>query len=220
MRSTSIFAVALLALAACNQSDTPRGEGASADSARVAGQTSAVFNGPTLTEARPKPNFVFTSVDGTAYDFRRETAGKLTYLFFGYTHCPDVCPLHMANLGAVYRKLSPSERQRIRVVFVTTDPERDTPQRLRTWLNNFSPDFVAVGAPLEQLNALQQSMGMPPAARETAPAGSPAGAYGVAHGAAVLTFTPDDSLRVLYPFGTRQEDFASDIPRLLSFRGA
>lgn len=202
-----LLALAVFAAAACNQPD----DTAAADSGTL-------FSGPTMSPPRPKPEFVFAGVDGKPYDFRRETAGKLTYLFFGYTHCPDVCPLHMANLSAVYKKLPFSDQQRIRVVFVTTDPERDTPERLRTWLDNFSRDFVAVAGPPEQLNLLQQSMGMPPAVKETAPPGSPAGSYGVAHGAAVLTFTPDDSLRVLYPFGTRQQDFAGDIPKLLRFR--
>ena len=203
-----LIALAALALAGCNKPDGS----AAADSATM-------FSGPTMSPARAKPDFIFTGVDGKPYDFRKETAGKLTYLFFGYTHCPDVCPLHMANLGAVYKKLQYSDQQKIRVIFVTTDPERDTPPRLRTWLDNFSSDFIAVGGPPEQLNALQQSMGMPPAVKETAPEGSPAGSYGVAHGAAVLTFTPDDSLRVLYPFGTRQQDFAADVQKLLAFGG-
>lgn len=206
--SRLLAALALVASAACTQSDR-----------EAVADTGTLFSGPAMSPPLAKPNFTFTGVDGRPYDFRRETAGKLTYLFFGYTHCPDVCPLHMANLGAVYKKLPFSDQQKIRVIFVTTDPERDTPERLRTWLNNFSTDFVAVGGPPEQLNALQQAMGMPAAVKETAPAGSPAGSYGVAHGAAVLTFTPDDSLRVLYPFGTRQQDFASDIPKLLRFTG-
>jgi protein SCO1 len=175
----------------------------------------AVFSGPMMTPPLAKPQVTFTSDSGTPYDFRRETDGKLTFLFFGYTYCPDVCPLHMANIAAVYKKLSYADQQRIRVVFVTTDPDRDTPQRLRTWLDNFHPHFIGVAGPMDGINALQQSMGMPPSARESAPEGSGAGEYGVAHGAAVLTFTPDDSLRVLYPFGTRQQDFAKDIPLLL-----
>ena len=203
-----LLPLAILTVAGCRQPD-----------AKAAADSGSLFSGPTMTPPRAKPEFTFTTVDGRPYDFRKETAGKLTYLFFGYTHCPDVCPLHMANLGAVYKKLPYSDQQKIRVIFVTTDPERDTPERLRTWLNNFSADFVPVGGPPDQLNALQQSMGMPPSVKETAPAGSPAGSYGVAHGAAVLTFTPDDSLRVLYPFGTRQQDFASDIPKLLRFTG-
>jgi len=177
-----------------------------------------LFSGPTLNPPRAKPDFTLTSTTGAPYPFRRETDGKLTLLFFGYTYCPDVCPLHMANIAAVYKKLSYDDQQRIRVVFVTTDPDRDTPQRLRSWLDNFHPAFVGLAGPVDQVNILQQSMGMPPAARETTPDGSPAGSYGVAHGAAVLAFTPDDSLRVLYPFGIRQQDWAKDIPLLLKVK--
>ena len=206
MKGRVFFALAAgLAAAACSRAE----ERPSADP--------SMFSGAVLTSPRPKPYFEFTDVNGRVYDFRRETAGKLTYMFFGYTHCPDICPLHMANLAAVYRKLPYTDQQRIRVVFVTTDPERDTPERLRTWLASFHRDFVGVSGPVERINVLQQSMGMPPAVKETAPAGSGAGAYGIAHGAALLTFTADDSLRVLYPFGTRQQDLAKDIPHLLKF---
>lgn len=202
LRARFLPVAGLLLVAACDQKvPDPNPQG-------------VAFSGPTLTSAKPKPSFVLTRDNGTPYDFRKETDGKLTYLFFGYTYCPDVCPLHMANLGAVYRKLSYTEQQRIRVIFVTTDPERDTPTRLRTWLDNFHPDFVGLAGPMEQVNALQQSMGMPMATIERTDSAK-AGSYGVSHGAAVLTFTPDDSLRVLYPFGTRQQDFAKDIPMLL-----
>lgn len=173
------------------------------------------FHGMVLTQARAKPAFTFTTTSGAPYRFREETAGRLTLLFFGYTHCPDVCPLHMANIAAVTKKLSYADRERIRVVFVTTDPERDTPERLRTWLANFDPSFVGVAGQMNQINGLQRSLGLAPASPESAPPGSPAGAYGVAHSALVLAFTPDDSLRVMYPFGTRQQDWAKDIPELL-----
>jgi len=198
-----LLPLAILTVAGCKQPD-----------AKAAADSGSLFSGPTMTPPRAKPEFTFTTVDGRPYDFRKETAGKLTYLFFGYTHCPDVCPLHMANLGAVYKKLPYTDQQKIRVVFVTTDPDRDTPQRLKAWLDNFHPDFVGLTGPMDQVNTLQQSMGMPMASIERTDSAK-AGEYGVAHGAAVLTFTPDDSLRVLYPFGTRQQDFAKDIPLLL-----
>jgi protein SCO1/2 len=139
----------------------------------------------------------------------------LTLLFFGYTYCPDVCPMHMANIAAVLKKLDYADRQRVRVVFVTTDPDRDTPPRLRSWLDQIDSSFVGVGGPPQQLAALQQSLGLAPAKPEPAPAGGPSSSYGVSHAAVVLAFTPDDSLRVLYPFGVRQQDWAKDIPQLL-----
>ena len=176
------------------------------------------YRGVVLTPPQPKPDFTFTSMTGAPYRFLEETNDKLTLLFFGYTHCPDVCPMHMQNIASVLKKLPAADRERIKVVFVTTDPERDTPQRLRAWLGNFDSTFVGVAGKMEDVNRIQMGMGMPPAKKEDAPPGSAAGTYGVAHGAAVLAFTADDSLRTLYPFGMRQEDFAVDIPLLLKVK--
>ena len=184
----------------------------------------ATYSGMMLTAPRGKPDFTFTSTTGAPYNFRNETDGKLTLLFFGYTYCPDVCPMHMANIAAVLKKLSYADQQRVRVVFVTTDPERDTPDRLRTWLGQIDPSFVGVAGPMDQINGLQQSLGLAPAKIEPAPGATGASktpdstrqpSYGVAHAAVVLAFTPDDSLRVVYPFGIRQQDWAKDIPQLL-----
>src|SRR5688572_19648377 len=175
----------------------------------------AAYSGMVITPPRGKPDFTFTSTTGAPYQFRKETDGRVTLLFFGYTYCPDVCPMHMANISAVLKKLDYADRQRVRVVFVTTDPDRDTPQRLRSWLDQIDTSIVGVAGPMDQINALQQSLGLGSAKPEAAPPGSPAGAYGVAHAAVVLAFTPDDSLRVLYPFGVRQQDWAKDIPLLL-----
>jgi len=176
------------------------------------------YRGMMMTPPVAKPDYVFTATDGSAYDFRKETKGKVALLFFGYTNCPDVCPLHMTNLGTVIKQLPPADRDRVKVIFVTTDPERDTPERLRTWIKSFDSSFVGVAGKPEDLNRLQMSLGMPPAAKEAAPKGSPAGAYGVAHGSAVLAFTADDSLRTIYPMGIRQEDWTADLPKLLKVR--
>lgn len=176
------------------------------------------FHGMMVSPPQAKPEFTFTTTKGTPYRLREETRGKVTLLFFGYTHCPDVCPLHMANIAAVMKQLPFQARERVRVLFVTTDPERDTPQRLESWLGNFDPAFVGLAGPMDEINALQRSIGLAAAMPEPVAEGSPAGTYGVAHSAVVLAFTPDDSLRVLYPFGTRQQDWAEDIPALIRYR--
>jgi len=181
-------------------------------------QPASGFHGTVLTTPQPKRDFTLTSTSGAPFDFRKETDGRLTLLFFGYTYCPDVCPVQMANIAAVLRRLPYEEQQQVRVVFVTTDPERDTPQRLRSWLDNFDREVIGLAGPIATVNAIQQSFGMPQALREPLP-GTADSAYGVSHGAAVLAFTPDDSLRVLYPFGVRQQDWAEDIPRLLELGG-
>ena len=83
-----------------------------------------------------KPNFTLTDTAGHPFDFTRQTRGKLTYLYFGYTHCPDACPLTMGDIASALRRAPASVRSRVAVVFVTVDPRRDTATVLRTWLNS------------------------------------------------------------------------------------
>ena len=93
-------------------------------------------------------------------------------------------------------------------MFVTTDPARDTPEKLQTWLANFDPSFIGLRGTPEQVKAIEKSVGVAPAV-----AGAPdsSGSYEVGHAAQVIAFTPDDSAHVVYPFGTRQADWAHDL---------
>jgi len=194
----------------CARRESDRTEAAAAGEAQPFG-----LRGRVLPAALPKPELVLTDTRGMAFDLRRETSGYLTLVFFGYTSCPDVCPIHMANLGAVLRDLRPSVRERIKVVFVTTDPARDTPERLRTWLDNFDRTFIGLTGDSATINAAQRALYLP--LPQIGPADS-AGSYEVGHAAAVVAFTPDDSARVMYPFGIRQADWANDLPKLLEIR--
>jgi protein SCO1/2 len=119
----------------------------------------------------------------------------------------------------VLRRLPRAVSQRVKVVFVTVDPARDTPQRLRTWLDNFDPTFVGLRGSMDTVNRIQQSFRMPPTVVERLPDGG----YAVGHGAPVIALV-GDSARVLYPFGIRQEDWLHDLPKLAaaipSARGA
>ena len=169
------------------------------------------WRGIVLEDAPPKPSFTLEDMDGRPFDFRKETDGYATFLFFGYTSCPDVCPVHMASLAAVRREL-PSELQRsMKVVFVTTDPERDTPERIRSWLASFDPDFVGLTGSKAVVDSIQLSMGLPPSIYQPP---DESGFYIVGHASQVLAFSPDGSIRVIYPFGTRQSDWKHDIPKL------
>jgi protein SCO1/2 len=171
------------------------------------------LRGPRLTRAIPRPGLTLTHSDGRPLDFRADTRGTLTFLFFGYTHCPDVCPLHMANLAAALRELPEAQAKQVRVVFVTTDPERDTPERLTSWLANFDSTFIGARGSPQVLEAAQRSLGMPVASRDAQVPES--GGYTVSHGAHLWAFTPDDSAHVVYPMGMGREVLAADIPLLL-----
>ncbi|HEY7573705.1 MAG TPA: SCO family protein, partial [Thermoanaerobaculia bacterium] len=122
---------ALVAGAACSEGAPARAAGGGG------GPEAGALRGTELDPSWPKPDFTLTDTEGGPFDFRARTDGFVTLLFFGYTHCPDVCPVHMANIAAVLADLDYADRARIRVVFVTTDPERDTPGRLREWLDRF-----------------------------------------------------------------------------------
>jgi len=157
-----------------------------------------------------KPDFVLTDQDGRPFDFRKDTEGYATLLFFGYTHCPDVCPVQMSNIASVMQRMPPEEVRLIKVVFVTTDPARDDAARLKAWLGALNPAFIGLRGPIDTVNAITASIGFPGAFIEDTTKKD----YTVGHLAVVFAFTRDDSAHVLYPFGTRQVDWARDLPRL------
>ena len=125
------------------------------------GGTRGELRGSIIDTPVPKPDLTLTDTNGEVFDLRAETEGYLTLVFFGYTYCPDVCPVHMANLSAVFGDLIPEVRDRIKVVFVSTDPERDTPERLRSWLDNFDRAFVGLRGSLDDINAALSSIQLP-----------------------------------------------------------
>jgi cytochrome oxidase Cu insertion factor (SCO1/SenC/PrrC family)/copper(I)-binding protein len=169
------------------------------------------FRGGVLREPMPKPAFMLQDMHGEPFDFAERTDGRLTLLFFGFTHCPDICPVHLANLAAVLDDLPQAVRRGIQVVFVTGDPERDTPERLQQWLAAFDPGFIGLYGSVDEVNAILADLRLPPLVH-----GPPdeRGNYSVGHPAQILAFTPDGYLRVMYPFGTRQTDWAHDLPKL------
>src|SRR4051794_17723570 len=85
------------------------------------------FRGAIVTPPLPKPSFVLADTSGRLFDFAAATKGHVTLLFFGYTYCPDQCPTHMAVLSAALKKLPARTAEQVKLVFVTTDPERDLP---------------------------------------------------------------------------------------------
>ncbi len=191
-----VILIEMLAIAGC---------GISAESGGSA------YRGAMLGKAVPRPSFTLTDTHGQPFDFRAQTDDTVTLLFFGYLSCPDVCPVHLSNIATVMRGLPYEVTGKIRVVFVTTDPARDTPEKLHAWLAGFDPSFVGLRGTPEQIKAIEKMVDVAPA---VAAAPDSAGAYEVGHAAQVLAFTRDDSAHVVYPFGTRQADWAHDLPLL------
>jgi protein SCO1/2 len=168
------------------------------------------LRGATYSAPLAKPEFTLTDTAGNPFDFRAETDGFVTLLFFGYTYCPDICPIHMANIASVLRQLPPEVANGVKVVMVSTDPERDTPERLAGWLGNFDPSFVGLLGTIDEVNAVQQELRLPPAVKY-----GEGDDYTVGHSARVIAFTRDNRAHVAYPFGIRQNDWAHDLPLLV-----
>ncbi|GMR14019.1 MAG: SCO family protein [Gemmatimonadota bacterium] len=172
------------------------------------------LRGSIVETGSERPRFTLSDTHGNPYSFEDETDGLLAFIFFGYTNCPDVCPIHMATLASSIERLDPADRGRVRVVFISTDPLRDTPDVLRRWLDSFDPGFVGLRGTVDEVNAVAESLLLPPAA---VPVGA-GDSYTVGHAASVLAVTPDGGTRVKYGFGTRQEDWATDLPLLLQWK--
>jgi protein SCO1/2 len=218
VRSRPVPSVALLALAAVLAWPAACADGTPGMRAAVVGDgRSDGLHG--ITPARPvaKPALDLTGTDGLPFDLPARTAGQVTLLYFGYTHCPDVCPTTMADLAAALGALDPAVRGAIRVVFVTTDPARDTPAVLAAWLHHFDPGlgFYGLTGPFPRIQAGARALGVdvPPPAR--AADGRPM----QAHGTDVLAFGRDGRLAVRYPPGTQITAYIHDLPVLVA-RGA
>ena len=221
-------AAALLCLASL----TGCGTGSSPEPAS-ANLASHAWHGTEPNPVPERPDFELTTTDGKPFDFRAETAGTPTLVYFGYTNCPDECPTAMADIAAALRKTPADVREDVQVILVTTDPERDTPKVLREWLDKFDTGFIALTGTQADIDAAQQAVGFKPAQKAgpiptlpgrpnehehkpgTAPHthNGPLG-YGVNHANVIFAYSADDTLPVVYTAGVTPSDIAADLPAL------
>ena len=171
--------------------------------AEVDALKAGVFN-----PAREAPDFAVRGSDGAPLSLSRYR-GKVVVLGFGYTSCPNVCPVTLAVLAQAHRKLGPSGTQ-VQVIYLTVDPERDSAERLKQYLAAFDPTFVGGTGTTAQMAAVRTSYGV---TAEKVGTGSD---YAVAHSSFIYLITRDGKLRALMPFGHKAEDYAHDIFMLLN----
>jgi protein SCO1 len=176
-----------------------------------AGGAVPAYHGGLVSPPLPKPEFTLTNTSGTSFDFWAETQSYVTLLFFGYTFCPDECPLQMANIASSLQQLSPEVGEQIKVVFVTTDPGRDSGPVLRAWLDQFDSRFIGLTGSEAAIAAAQRAAFVPPASKTT----STDRDYGVNHASFVLAYTKDNLAHVIYPGGVTPEGWAEDLPLLV-----
>jgi protein SCO1/2 len=175
-------------------------------------QTKADYHGGLVSPPLPRPKFTLTDTSGAPFDFWSKTQGSVTLLFFGYTHCPDMCPLQMSIIAQALKDVPTAAGEQLKVVFVTTDPDRDTPAVLRAWLNHFDKRFIGLTGTQAAIDAAQIAANLAPAKKS--PVRSD-GAYEVGHAAFVLAYTKDNLAHVIYPVGVKEEDWVHDLPLLV-----
>jgi protein SCO1/2 len=172
------------------------------------GLAGSAFPGPL-----DKPDFVLSdAATGARYDFIEETAGYVTLLYFGYTNCPDICPVHLANIASALDQSPGEVRRGVKVVFVGVDAPRDTPERITEWLGFFDEDFIGLSGTEEELIAAQESAAVPVAFIDA----EFEGGYTVAHAGWIFLYTQDDLTHLRYPSGIRQSAWAHDLELLVN----
>lgn len=171
---------------------------------------SAAFNSTDITGAEFGNRFDLVDHRGEARqldDFR----GKVVVLFFGFTHCPDVCPTTLAEFNAVLGQIGDEAAQRVQVLFVTVDPERDTPEVLSSYVTAFNPGFLGLTGTPEQIADVAREFRIIYKKVE----GSRPGNYSVDHSAGTYIFDTQGRLRLYARYGQGHESLAQDIERLL-----
>ncbi len=157
------------------------------------------YSGTPVDPPKPAADFTLIGNDGRpAHLLAAKT--PLEFLFFGYTHCPDECPLAMASLGRAYRKLSAENRARTRVVFVTVDPERDTPAVVNAYVHGFDSHFIGLTGSLAQLAPVWNAYGVTVDAKTKE----------IGHGDAIYAIDGKHETILVYPPDVKANDLAGD----------
>lgn len=177
--------------------------------------TSGELQGVVVDPPKEKASFNLTDTSGDAYEFADETEGKLTLLYFGYLNCPDICPVHLAQIAEVFDRVPDVARQ-TEVVFVSVDPGRDSPAEIREFLDGFDSRFVGLTGTEEELEAAQEAAGVPPA---IVVENEEDEGYTVDHAGWVIAYAPDGLNHSIYPFGTRQSEWTNDLQVLVAMDG-
>lgn len=185
--------VSVLALTACSRTSSP------------------AFNGIDLTDATFGKDFSLTDADGhprTLADYR----GKVVMMFFGFTQCPDVCPTSLVRAAEI-RKLLGEDGERLQVLFVTVDPERDTPEVLKAYAAAFDPSFVGLSGDLQRTKETAEAFRVYYA---KVPTGS---SYTMDHTSLTYVFDPKGRLRLALRHEQNAQECAADLKTLLAGQG-
>lgn len=165
------------------------------------------YRGAYLDQPYRRPEITLSDTAGRPYSLATGMTKPATLVVFVYTHCPDVCPTVLADLASALRRTDAAVRSSIEVLVITTDPQRDTPQVLRQYLDRFDPAFVGLTGSLEKIKAAADALGVPLSVGSRLPGGG----YDIGHGAQIIGFGPDGTAHLVWMPGTPVGDLRHDL---------
>ncbi|MDQ6641218.1 MAG: SCO family protein [Actinomycetota bacterium] len=169
------------------------------------------YAGALLTRPYVVPEISLTSTHGPPFSLTRDTAGRLTVVFFGYTRCPDVCQVVMGTIASAYARLDKAAKAKVQVAFVTTDPGRDTPTVLRAYLDRLNPAFVGLTGKISDIVAAGKPLGVFIQQGHKLPSGG----YDVSHTTSVIAIGSRGKAPLVWSATTSPDQMATDIDKLL-----
>lgn len=195
MRAVLAMVLVGLLVSACSSADTTE------------------FTGTRLKNPYKAPDIELTDTDGRPYSLASSTDKPLTLVFFGYTNCPDFCPMVLNNIAGALNQLDDADSGKIDVVLVTTDPARDDAKAMRTYLDRYNKDFVGLTGDLDTII----EVGAPLAVYVNDGKKLPTGGYDLGgHSTFTLAIDSDDEAVVLWNQETSAAEFAADLHTLLT----
>lgn len=175
-------------------------------------QRAYTFQGSLIEPPVAAPQFELTDMDGQPFQLS-DLDDQVVVMFFGYTGCPDVCPVTLTEFLQIRSKLGEAAED-VSFVFVTVDPERDTPERMRKYLTNFDPEIIGLTGERGELEPVWADYGVYQAKAE----GGSESNYLVDHSSRVYVIDADGNLRLTYLFGTENQLITEDVRHLVSLQ--
>ncbi|MCL4271965.1 MAG: SCO family protein [Anaerolineales bacterium] len=167
------------------------------------------FHGTIINPPLPVTDFTLQTSNEEVFRLS-DQKGKIILLFFGYTSCPDVCPVTLATFKQVYDNLG-VDAQQVRFVMITADPDRDTPDKVSEYAARFNPEFIGLSGDMTALYSIWKELGVFVEKQET---GSAAG-YLVSHTSSVYVLNQSGNLLMTFPYGTTAIEMIDDLNELL-----
>ncbi len=170
------------------------------------------FHGSVIQQPFQAPDFSLAGAKPSGAPFKLSAQrGQVVLIFFGYTHCPDVCPTTMADFEQIHQRLG-KDAGRVKFVFITVDPGRDTPQVVSQYAARFDPAFVGLSGTEQQLAPVWKAYGVYHQIDKKSPTDTN---YNVEHSTQVYLVDPSGNLRLTYSYGTPVDDILQDVRHLL-----